>query len=376
MKRICRLASSVQILRTPATGSGDLDVLIPSHQYHRVRRYLANEEFVREFSPQPFRHVWRHRSPLCPEPITVDIYFEYKWGLGFTLPSLNSQIPNPCVRRLMRAIYDKRSKSYFEREYTGRSPSEVFGLHGLRASIADELWKRGWLRLLGWFLVPMGCVVVDLKTVAATGWRRARFRWDQMRRGRGLEVAVVGVDGAGKSTLVKRLVAELPLPVTTIYMGTGRFRLSTSRSGERDSIWSAVLRFLSVHSEFLVRRIRGRIDARRGYVVVYDRHPREHRRPGCGITARLNNALARLYGRPVDCVLWLSGDLNEFHLRKPEHGVAVLERLERNLETKLSAEPEDKVEFDTARDNSEETFRKAGRVLIGLYEKKVRHGFV
>lgn len=49
------------------------------------------------------------------------------------------------------------------------------------------------------------------------------------RRGRGLSVAVIGPDGAGKSTLVEGLQRTLPLPTHVVYMGLTGGKMSRAR---------------------------------------------------------------------------------------------------------------------------------------------------
>ncbi len=121
-------------------------------------------------------------------------------------------------------------------------------------------------------------------------------------------VAIIGADGAGKTTIANRLVESFPLPVKYLYMGmnpqSSNFALPTSRliyrlkmnRFQRQSYASenGVPAFMSLHTIEHRRDRRGRIGAGarllnrmaeetyrqfvswifqlRGYIVLYDRH--------------------------------------------------------------------------------------------------------
>jgi thymidylate kinase len=79
---------------------------------------------------------------------------------------------------------------------------------------------------------------------------------------RGLGIAILGPDGAGKSTLARGLEESFFLPIRTVYMGlygdTERSRLSMGLPGRLIGLWS--------------RWVRGAYHRARGRLVIYDRY--------------------------------------------------------------------------------------------------------
>ncbi len=186
-----------------------------------------------------------------------------------------------------------------------------------------------------------------------------------------LTVALVGPDGAGKSTISARLAqADLPRPVRTIYMGvnleasslmlpTTRLLLAAKRArGGRPDLVASSLRDVdaddqsdptsraSVGSalkssvrlgvwmlEEWLRQMVAFTHTLRGRIVVFDRHffldyyhaDVQHGGRRRGVAQRLHGwVLQHAYPKP-DLVIMLDAPAEVLHARKPEATVAWLE---------------------------------------------------
>jgi thymidylate kinase len=178
---------------------------------------------------------------------------------------------------------------------------------------------------------------------------------------RGRTITLVGADGAGKTTLARRLCAELGRPVKRIYMGSNpaaaTHMLPTTR------LWLALRRLLGrdvhrggppaagairtrpadglhrwlAHAKSLAslalrvpeecyRMLLAELYARRGYLVVLDRHPHAdyhaQRIAGERGWLRLGDRihgllLAHVYPKPSETIL-LEAPPEVLHARKPE----------------------------------------------------------
>lgn len=150
--------------------------------------------------------------------------------------------------------------------------------------------------------------------------RRLRKPHTALRR-RGIDVAVLGPDGAGKSTVAAALTGSVPMPTRTIYLGLygsglgGSKRLGLARRMAR--LWGGWLRGLW-------HRLRGRI-------VVYDRHALDVRiadRPRSAKGRIRRWILVHAIPNPA-LILVLDVPAEVLFARKGEHDVATLDRQRR-----------------------------------------------
>lgn len=183
-------------------------------------------------------------------------------------------------------------------------------------------------------------------------------------------VALVGGDGAGKTTVARRLENSLPWPVKYLYMGpsvvSGNAALPTTRLAralkmrayrkaveasdearlaeldspdpERGTIW-ILARLLNRLAEAWWRQLLSFSYQVRGYVVIYDRHflfeAANRNNPGVCRKNRLDHLeyriLNRLYPRP-DLVIFLDAPPAVLYSRKAE---GTLEHLAQRREVVL-----------------------------------------
>jgi thymidylate kinase len=172
-------------------------------------------------------------------------------------------------------------------------------------------------------------------------------------------VALIGADGAGKSTISRKLAETFPLPVRILYMGvrldSSNVLLPTSRliqlvkrtttgkdspdsagipsRASRRRKFRADLRVLNLFAEEWYRQLLSWYYRRNGQIVIYDRHfifdfdydTAAGSTPKTSIIDRIHRwYLHVLYPRP-DLVIFLDAPGNVLFARKRELTVDILE---------------------------------------------------
>jgi thymidylate kinase len=229
-------------------------------------------------------------------------------------------------------------------------------------------------------------------------------------------VALIGPDGAGKTTVTTHLLRELPLPTTSIYMGVNMYasnvllpttRLiralraargaaddptalsdlpgpargelrSRSRLARATAATRSGLRLVNWLSEEWFRQAAAWYHTRRGTVVIFDRHftsdyylsndERSDR------DRRLSDSvhgffLERVYPKP-DLVICLDAPADVLYARKPE---GTRERLEdRRTQYLRMRELFPRLEFVDAAQPLDEVTRQAERLILDFYTEARR----
>ena len=159
--------------------------------------------------------------------------------------------------------------------------------------------------------------------VLRSGLERAHVVGPTTEAPTGLTVAILGPDGAGKTTLAEALGRSLPLPTRLVYMGVWR-----------EYPWDAWLRpipgaRLAVRcARLTARSLQSSYHRRRGRVVLLDRFTYDAALPSPDLDwrGRVTAALVRRLSGEPDVVLLLDAPAEVMYARKGEQGLTVLAR--------------------------------------------------
>ena len=180
----------------------------------------------------------------------------------------------------------------------------------------------------------------------------------------GLEIALLGVDGAGK-TSVANAFRRLTRPVKVIAMGSAHFR------------WLPILQKffpspvvqLAGHCERMLRRWLGFCLGCAGWVVIYDRHPLEQLNTMPTLLKhRISNYFFRLYGWPVDLTFWLTGDYQQIYERKKEFTAERLRSLDQKISNVLASSHIDHLKVNVTDNSLDDVVAAVVRQVSARYE--------
>jgi thymidylate kinase len=344
----CVLRGEEELARPP----GDVDLLISPADYERARAGLRSVGFTRlpayGRGSHSFLRAYHGPTDLW---ITLDIVTELSYGPAF---SLATRAEVGCLRRRRRAgnafvlapddafwtlllhcMLDKRG---IEAHHALRleSLAELALPDGPLASLVTAMAPRDWSsrRILRAARSRTWEALVDLYPSLRRSWARAQLgpvlRRVATQRAlrlaekpavwlsrRGISVALLGPDGAGKSTLARELAEGFCYPGTTAYMGFWQ----GDGEGHRGP-WRASGRVLFRPAATLRRYLAARIQQELGRLVVFDRYTYDAYlppRPPLVRAKKLYFALLAHSCPGPDLVLLLDAPAELLAARKREH---------------------------------------------------------
>jgi O-antigen/teichoic acid export membrane protein/thymidylate kinase len=352
---------SWSLLRWPSeqgTWSGDMDLLVAPHDRERLERELRAAGFVR----LPGYGRGTHRFWIAFEPrtcawIEFDLVTEMAWGAygQFTLRAdprcLGSSTDVAGVPRLgegdafwallLHCLLDKHEISTPHGGQLQALARLGVRASGLRDAIVElppgwtdervrQLVDRGeWPELLALSAPLAGCwrhaePGAWLGRVARGSFMRALERPLLFARRRGISVALLGPDGAGKSTLARAIESTYCLPARRVYMGLWQRGPEGDRGVSPMSGLAPAARPLTAWWRYVV----GVYHRARGRLVVFDRYTYDALVPPRGPLVWLKRPyfwfLAHSCPAP-DLILLLDAPGTLLHGRKGESDPELLE---------------------------------------------------
>ena len=350
---------------------GDLDLLVAADQLGRMRDALAQIGFLAltRWGQTP-HHFFIGYDERGDRWIKLDVVTELAYGRP--VAALRTALAAECLahrtRRalvfvpsaedellalLLHCLLDKGAIEPAYRARLGMLARAIVDDRAIAAQVARSFppsltWDQLRRAIEGgdWdaLLKARGVVARHLarRDPIGTRWRRLirpALRMIDRRtralRGRGLSVALLAPDGAGKTTLARALGGTFYLPTRYIYMGSnpnsGTLTLPTTRwlarMGRRP-----VVRALSALNSMIEQGLRYRVAAyhrRRGRLVVFDRYTADAltaEPAGGSPLRRLRRWAMRALCPAPDLVIYLDAPAEVLYERKREHSPQVLEQ--------------------------------------------------
>jgi thymidylate kinase len=340
--------------------AGDVDLLVARRDGARMRRIAEDLGFGRVpawgYGSHVFLLSYDEDGDIW---IKLDVVTELAFGPGFSLAT-GAETESLARRHrvggipvlagddafwalLLHQLLDKGGAVAAGDATRLTQLADGAGKDGPLARFVDSLCPPGWSagRIVGEVERGDWASLGDLAPRLAANWRRQwrtdvwrrmitnRFRrwsgkWLRLSRRRGLSVALLGPDGAGKSTLAAGIERSFYFPVRSVYMG-----LYQHASGRLPVRRAPGVRLASRLARQWARWLKAAYHQRRGRLVLFDRYSYETLVPSRHPHSRRGRARRWLLGHSCpspDLVLLLDAPGELLYARKGEHDVALLER--------------------------------------------------
>jgi thymidylate kinase len=319
---------------TVGLGEGDVDLLVEPGSVARVRAILVEQGFV--------------LLPMPGEDVHAVFYDEhagrFEWiHLQASLRLAGAVLPAAAVLEgagmqapddwllwilLLRALVDKghlpeRHRPHVQalaQRWRGgpREMVELARRHGLEPrAVVGAAAAGDWRQLLGQRVKPAPAAP------AWAAWPARALRAAINGRGPGLTVAVIGPDGAGKTTLVEGLAESIPMPTRILYMG-----LTGGRLPRADALRVPGLVLLARLTLLWARYAVAAYHRSRGRIVLFNRYTLNGAVPSGVPRSRTGRKSRRFQRRAIpspDVVLLLDASGETMHARKGEYTPQELE---------------------------------------------------